>query len=152
MTSMLPRSAIALAASAMLALAASACQAERHYAPGVVDDALAGGLVYGPAAPLGTYRLGGGPGNDRRGCHTSSSGASLDAQAAPGTRFDCVEDFDAAGTSSYIEVGYQVNTTQDGCWTALRRSERFVTLDVHGPAPDLTIIPEQIEGCGLASV
>ncbi len=137
-----------LLAAAVLA----GCGSLHHYAPGVVDDTLAGVLTFGPQAPNGAYRLGGGPGSSPRGCRTSSNGAGREATAAPGVRFACEEDFDAYGTADYIAAGYQVSAAQDQCWQATLSYVFFVRRDRHGPSPDLASIPLIVAGCGLPIV
>jgi hypothetical protein len=141
---------IALAVLALAALSGCA-PITLNYAPGVVDDALAGALTYGHLAPDGDYRLGGGPGNTPRGCHSTSNGHGRDAVAAAGTTFLCEQDFDAQSSADYIAAGYAVAVTQKHCWRARRTYLRFVRIDGRGPKPDLLEIPARITGCRLPS-
>jgi hypothetical protein len=144
----------ALLVGALAAVALGACSSTTlsHFAPGVVDDALAGVLTYGHDAPSGSYRLGGGPGTSPRGCYSTSNSQTRDGRAAPGVSFACEEDFDATGTSDYIAAGYNVSVAQNDCWTATRTYLFFIVKDSHGPPPDLGSIPGNAHGCGLPTV
>ncbi len=141
-----------LAAAVALAVVAAGCgQPPRHYLPGVVDDALSGALIYDHLIPPGPYGLGGGPGNDARGCRTTSAGAG-GPPGSPGTRFACLEDFDAAGTADHVAVGFDVQADQRGCWRARVSSLSFVVEDQRGPTPGPSRFPVEIDRCGLAAV
>jgi len=147
----MPRARL-LAAAAVLAVATTGCgQPARHYLPGVVDDALSGALIYDRLIPPGPYGLGGGPGNDARGCRTTSAGAA-GPPGSPGTRFACLEDFDAGGTADHVAVGFDVQADQRGCWRARVSSLSFVVEDRRGPTPALSRFPVEIDRCGLAAV
>jgi hypothetical protein len=139
-------------AAATFALSACSSTATYHFAPGVVDDALAGWLTYSSQAPSGSYRLGGGPGASPRGCFSTSNSSTRNGRAAPGVQFACEEDFDANGTSDYIAAGYSVSVAQNRCWQAKRTYLFFITKDSHGPSPDLGSIPTTAQGCGVPTV